>query len=112
MGGRCEASTSMHSACVTKVLWGGQDWIYTTSEDRTIKIWTTEGKIQKDLRSHGHWVNCITVNTIFALRTGCFDHKLEQFSDKASMQKAALEKYNKLKGEKDERIVTGSDDCS
>jgi ribosome assembly protein 4 len=57
-------------------------------------------------------VNCISINTIFALRTGCFDHKMEQYTDKDTMQKVALEKYNKLKGDKDERIVTGSDDCS
>ena len=102
----------MHKGCVTKVLWGGQDMIYTTSEDRTVKIWTSTGQILKDLRSHGHWVNCISANTSFALRTGCNDHKLTSYENKTKMKEVALEKYNKLKGSSDERIVTGSDDCS
>jgi len=112
LNGNCMVTTSMHKNCITKVLWGGQDLIYTTSEDRTIKVWDKTGKIQKDLRSHGHWVNCISCNTVFALRTGCNDFTLKTYETKEKMQEVALEKYEKLKGKGDERIVTGSDDCS
>jgi ribosome assembly protein 4 len=48
--GRCECTTSMHSASVTKILWGGQDLIFSTSQDRTVKVWSPDGRIIKELR--------------------------------------------------------------
>ena len=94
--GRSEHVTTYHSACVTKVLWGGQDMIYTTSEDRTIKVWSNKGSLLKDLKSHAHWVNCISINTIYALRTGCHDEKLTKYDTKEKMKEVALERYNKI----------------
>lgn len=67
---------TMHTACVTKVLWGGEGIIYSSSEDRTVKGYNGEGQIQMELKSHGHWVNCMSLNTAYALRTGCYDEKL------------------------------------
>ncbi len=32
-----------HTQCVTKVLWGGEDHLYTASEDTTIKCWDKVG---------------------------------------------------------------------
>lgn len=36
---------SCHTASVTKVLWGGEGFIYTASQDRTIKVWEAENGI-------------------------------------------------------------------
>eukprot|EP01017_Pseudomicrothorax_dubius_P039056 TRINITY_DN5944_c0_g2_i2.p1 TRINITY_DN5944_c0_g2~~TRINITY_DN5944_c0_g2_i2.p1 ORF type:complete len:304 (+),score=34.88 TRINITY_DN5944_c0_g2_i2:182-1093(+) len=101
-----------HTACVTKVLWGGENEIYTSSEDRTIKVWDPQGRLLRDLIGHGHWVNTIAVHTDFALRTGCYDEKQIEITDKEERKKKALERYLNLKGGTDERLVSGSDDCT
>lgn len=44
------------------------------------------------------------------MRTGCYDEKSKEINDEDERQKVALERYNKLKGDKNERLVTGSDD--
>lgn len=103
-------SMSAHGSCVTKVIWGGQGLVYTSSEDRTIKVWDDEGYLLRSLNGHGHWVNTIALNTEYALRTGCFDEKDEKFESDDKMQERALERYNTLKGTGDERLVSGSDD--
>eukprot|EP00331_Platyophrya_macrostoma_P031703 CAMPEP_0176458216 /NCGR_PEP_ID=MMETSP0127-20121128/32451_1 /TAXON_ID=938130 /ORGANISM="Platyophrya macrostoma, Strain WH" /LENGTH=493 /DNA_ID=CAMNT_0017848723 /DNA_START=18 /DNA_END=1499 /DNA_ORIENTATION=- len=103
-------SMSGHGSCVTKVIWGGQGLVYTSSEDRTIKVWDDEGCLLRSLGGHGHWVNTIALSTEYALRTGCFDEKDETFTSDEKMQERALERYNQLKGSGDERLVSGSDD--
>ena len=57
-----------HKSCVTKVIWGGQGCLYSSSEDKTIKVWSTEGLLIRELNGHGHWVNTLAVNTDFVLR--------------------------------------------
>ncbi|EGR31123.1 notchless family protein, putative [Ichthyophthirius multifiliis] len=99
-----------HTKAITKVIWGGQDLIYTSSEDTTIKVWQTDGSYKRDLKGHAHWVNTICVHTENALRTGYFDEKGEILQSEQEQQNKALEKYNKLKGNKNERLISGSDD--
>jgi ribosome assembly protein 4 len=41
---------SGHTKSITKVLWGGQDLIYSASEDTTIKVWNKGGKLCKELK--------------------------------------------------------------
>jgi len=65
---------------VTKVLWGGEGFIYTASQDRTIKMWEAKtGVLVHDLLGHGHWVNTLALSTDYVLRTGCFDHFQKEF---------------------------------
>jgi ribosome assembly protein 4 len=66
---------STHTACITKVIWGGSNHIYTASEDRLIKVWDDKGNLIRELKGHGHWVNTIALSTDYALRTGCFSEK-------------------------------------
>ncbi|XP_068302689.1 notchless protein homolog [Pyrus communis] len=81
------------------------------SQDCTIKVWeTTQGKLIRELKGHGHWVNSLTLSTEYVLRTGAFDHTCKQYSSPEEMKKAALERYNKMKGNAPERLVSGSDD--
>lgn len=102
---------SGHTLAVTCVKWGGDGVIYTGSQDCTIKVWeTTQGKLIRELKGHGHWVNSLALSTEYVLRTGAFDHTRKQYSSPEEMKEAALERYNKMKGDAPERLVSGSDD--
>ncbi|MFS8027503.1 putative transcription factor WD40-like family [Helianthus anomalus] len=102
---------SGHTLAVTCVKWGGDGFIYTGSQDCTIKVWeTTQGKLIRELKGHGHWVNSLALSTEYVLRTGAFDHTRKQYSSPEEMKTAALERYNKMKGNAPERLVSGSDD--
>lgn len=67
------------------------------------------------LTGHAHWVNTMTLNTEFVLRTSCFDEKRKEFKSKDEMQSYALERYKRLKDsmsstDQFEKLVSGSDD--
>ena len=87
------------------------------------------------VQGHGHWVNSLALSTEYVLRTGAFDHTRKQYSSpeemkqvkndlfsfgnhllvwdinkKVYIKQAALERYNKMKGDAPERLVSGSDD--
>lgn len=66
---------------VTCVKWGGEGLIYTASQDRSIKVHTPEGKLVRVLMGHAHWVNTLSLNTDYVLRTGAFDHTGKQYDD-------------------------------
>ncbi|PWA62887.1 G-protein beta WD-40 repeat-containing protein [Artemisia annua] len=102
---------SGHTLAVTCVKWGRDGFIYTGSQDCTIKVWeTTHGKLIRELKGHGHWVNSLALSTEYVLRTGAFDHARKHYSSPEEMKEAALERYNKMKGNAPERLVSGSDD--
>ncbi|PKA50517.1 Notchless protein like [Apostasia shenzhenica] len=108
---RCIISLTGHTLAVTCVKWGGDGMIYTCSQDCTIKVWeTSQGKLVRELKGHGHWVNSLALSTEYTLRTGAFDHTGKTFSSIGEMKEAALAKYNKMKGNAPERLVSGSDD--
>ena len=74
-GQSCLYTLSSHTASVMKVLWGGEDLIYSASQDRVIKVWNpNSGVMVNELTGHAHWVNCLALSTDYVLRTGCFDH--------------------------------------
>lgn len=52
----------------------------------------------------------MALNTDFALRTGAIDHTGEVLSDKKQAQVKARKRYEAVKGNKPERLITGSDD--
>jgi ribosome assembly protein 4 len=108
-----------HTSSVTCVKWGGgndlaqfpQGIIYTTSQDRTVKLWNpATGAMIKSLSGHAHWVNTIALNTDYVLRTGQFDHTGKKYDTPEEGQVKALERYNEVVKGIGERIVTGSDD--
>lgn len=68
MNQTCLMTFSSHKACITKVIWGGQNLIYSSSEDRTIKVWSPEGLFIRELSGHGHWVNTLALNTDYVLK--------------------------------------------
>ncbi|GFY92218.1 WD-40 repeat family protein [Actinidia rufa] len=85
--------------------------LFPFSQDCTIKVWeTSQGKLIRELKGHGQWVNSLALSTEYVLRTGAFDHTGKQYSSPEEMKKVALERYNKMKGSAPERLVSGSDD--
>ena len=91
----CILSLSGHTQSVTCIRWGGRDLIYSSSQDRTIKVWRREdvifvlifcidllslslrkkGVMCRSLDGHGHWVNTLALNSDYIIRTGAFDPK-------------------------------------
>jgi ribosome assembly protein 4 len=63
--GRVVCTLSGHTNSVECVKWGGEGLIYTSSQDRTIKVWAIDenvggnagGKLVRTLSGHGHRVN-------------------------------------------------------
>ncbi|KAL4205328.1 hypothetical protein AMTRI_Chr01g114070 [Amborella trichopoda] len=108
---KCVMCLSGHTLAVTCVKWGGDGLIYTGSQDCIIKVWeTTQGKLIRELKGHGHWVNSLALSTEYVLRTGPFDHTGKKYGSPEQMKDAALERYTKMKGSFPERLISGSDD--
>lgn len=85
---------SSHTASVTKVLWGGEDLLYSASQDRTIKVWEPHtGANVSELTGHAHWVNCLALSTDYVLRTGCFDHTRKEFDAETDEGMQEMKKY-------------------
>lgn len=68
-----------------------------------MKVWSAkDGRLLRDLKSHAHWVNTLTLSTEYVLRTACFDHnpknraKVEQ--GRRDQLKVAKERYLEAKG--------------
>lgn len=113
--GVCEMSMSGHKSTVTCVKWGGFGDIYSTSHDKTIKVWSgKDGRLISTLQSHAHWVNHLALSTEFALRSGPCDEKgLPKDLSPEELRQRAEDRFIKLasiSGEQRERIVTASDD--
>lgn len=115
--GHCEKILTSHTQSVTTIKWGGDGLLYSASQDRTIKAWrASDGVLCRTLQGHGHWVNTMALSTDYVLRTGAFNPadasinpqdmqgSLEQLKEKA------LQRYNQVRGQDPERLVSGSDD--
>ncbi|KAF2293455.1 hypothetical protein P3X46_013173 [Hevea brasiliensis] len=108
---KCVICLTGHTDVITCVKWGGDGVIYTGSKDCTIKVWeTSQGKLIRELKGHGNRVNSLALSTEYVLRTGAFDHTGKTYSSPDEVKKVALERYNKMKGNGPERLVSGSDE--
>lgn len=105
---------SAHSAAVTCVKWGGIGFIYSASQDKTIKVWDAkDGKLLHSLNAHAHWVNHLALSTDFVLRTAYHEHTGKAPATEEGKVNKARERFEKaatLGGEIVERLVTASDD--
>jgi ribosome assembly protein 4 len=111
---RIELVLSGHKGSVSCVRWGGTGRIYTSSEDKTIKIWdASKGTLITTLAAHAHWVNHLALSTDFVLRTAYHDHT-GQFpateSAKVAKAKERFETAATINNEIVERVVSASDD--
>ncbi|KAL1921598.1 uncharacterized protein VTP21DRAFT_11314 [Calcarisporiella thermophila] len=107
---RCTITLAQHTAAVTCIKWGGEGLIYTGSQDKSIKVWNSNGTLVKTLSGHAHWVNTMALSTDFVLRTGAFDHTGTSYEVEEEAKEKALKRYQENKGKRCERLVTGSDD--
>ncbi|RXH90690.1 hypothetical protein DVH24_035454 [Malus domestica] len=80
------------------------------SKDGDARIWdVTLRKSVICLSGHTLAVTCVKWGGDGVIYTA-FDHTGKQYSSPEEMKKAALERYNKMKGNAPERLVSGSDD--
>ncbi|KEG11321.1 notchless [Trypanosoma grayi] len=90
-------SLSGHQACVTCVKWGGENLIYSSSQDRSIIVWdASNGSPRSILRGHAHWVNFVALSTDLVIRTGPFDHEGNKFDSRVEMQRHAEARYKEV----------------
>lgn len=115
----CVLNTAGHEDSITKAIWSGENFIYTASQDKTVKVWEENGILVKVLKGHAHWINTMTISTEYILRTGPYEVKANQTARDASlstnrdkMHELAKSRYNKLKVtlSSSEKLVSGSDD--
>ncbi|CAD2219716.1 ribosome assembly protein 4 [Angomonas deanei] len=111
--GSIQFSLTGHQSCVTCVKWGGEDRIYSSSQDRTVIVWDAITGAQRCvLKGHAHWVNFLALSTDLAIRTGAFDHEERKFSSREEMCEHAKSRYEAVVARfgNSERLVSGSDD--
>lgn len=136
--GTCVKVLAGHTASVTAVRWGGSGLVYTSSKDRTVKMFrANDGVLCKTFTGHAHWVNNLALNTDYVLRTGPFHpvidmKKSQKILDskfifefqvfkknllnivltilEEEMQKLSLERYKKVCPDGIESFVSCSDD--
>lgn len=115
--GRCDKILTSHTQSVTCVKWGGDGLLYSSSQDRTIKVWRAEdGVMCRTLQGHAHWVNTMALSTDYVLRTGAFEpaeativHR-DRHDTLEELKHKALQRYEQTRGQGQERLVSGSDD--
>lgn len=105
-------SLSGHAASVTSLKWSGEGFIISGSQDRSIRIYNAAegGKLVRVLVGHAHWINSLSLNTDYVLRTGAYDHTGKCPETKEEAQKAALQRWQAVTQGKPEKLVSGSDD--
>lgn len=115
--GSCVRVLSGHTGAITAVRWGGSGLIFTSSKDRTCKMYRADdGTMCKTFSGHAHWVNNLALNTDYVLRTGPFNPLMDKKKalkikdDKEELKKLALERYQKVCADGIESFVSCSDD--
>lgn len=104
---------SGHTGAVQAVRWGATNMIYSASQDRTVRVWdAAKGTLVRALQGHAHWVNALSLNTDYALRSGPFDHRGDRPASLEEVLKVCREKVEKILKESKgkEMLVSGSDD--
>ncbi|KAI8034952.1 hypothetical protein M5D96_012299 [Drosophila gunungcola] len=114
--GQCLMNIAGHTNAVTAVRWGGAGLIYTSSKDRTVKMWrSADGILCRTFSGHAHWVNNIALSTDYVLRTGPFHPVKDRSKSHLSLsteelQESALKRYQAVCPDEVESLVSCSDD--
>uniref|UniRef100_A0A4W4E5B4 Notchless protein homolog 1 n=1 Tax=Electrophorus electricus TaxID=8005 RepID=A0A4W4E5B4_ELEEL len=116
--GRCDKILTGHTQSVTCVKWGGDGLLYSSSQDRTIKVWRAKDGVHcRTLQGHAHWVNTLALSTDYVLRTGAFDPATATINPQDltgsldEIKGKALQRYNNIRVSVTlSRLVSGSDD--
>nr|XP_009944125.1 PREDICTED: notchless protein homolog 1 [Opisthocomus hoazin] len=115
--GRCDKILTSHTQSVTCLKWGGDGLLYSSSQDRTIKVWRSQdGVLCRTLQGHAHWVNTMALSTDYVLRTGAFEpaeatiNPQDMSGSLMELKEKAQQRYDQVRGQEPERLVSGSDD--
>jgi ribosome assembly protein 4 len=97
------------------VKWGGTGLIYSASQDRTIKVWNSEGRLLHNLSAHAHWVNHLALSADHVLRTGFHSHSSFgpvpiSHADKIAKAKKRYDEAVLIANTTTEMLVSASDD--
>lgn len=111
----CLYTLSGHTNSVSCVKWGGQGILYSGSHDKTIRVWDMKagGRCINILKSHGHWVNHLSLSTDYAIRVGPFGPDGKENPSPQESRDIAKKNYEKIvrkSGQVEELMVTASDD--
>lgn len=111
---------SSHTSSVTALKWGGSGYLYSASQDRTVKVWKVQDHsvfsskevTLRTLQGHAHWVNTLALNTDYVLRTSAVVNYGDNIDpdDKDKRRELALGRYQAVHDAKGEYLVSGSDD--
>lgn len=109
---------SGHSMSVTCIKWSANGLIYSSSQDRSVKVWRgSDGTLCRSLDGHAHWVNILALNCEYVVRTGPFEpaelskSQIVDTTNKKELARLAQERYDKVRnGNEEDIIVSGSDD--
>ena len=111
---RTEQVLSGHKGSITCVRWGGIGKMYTSSQDKTIKIWESKTwSCLQTLSCHTHWVNHLALSTDFVLRTAFHDHTgnvPDTVEERITKARDRFEKTAIVNQKVTERLVSASDD--
>lgn len=115
IGRTADIVLSGHKSSISCVRWGGTGKIYTSSQDKTIKVWDPSkgGTLVHTLSAHAHWVNHLALSTDFVLRTAYFDHTNDipaTHAEKVEKAKKRFRKAATINNQTVERFVSASDD--
>ncbi|KAI0483323.1 WD40 repeat-like protein [Xylariaceae sp. FL0804] len=112
--GRIIHVLSGHKTSVTCVRWGGLDHIYSSSQDKSIRVWNAkDGTVRHTLTAHAHWVNHLALSTDAVLRTAFYDHTKDVPDSPEGKKVKAKERFEKAArhgGKIAEQIISASDD--
>ena len=107
----CLMSFSGHTQPLRALKWGGAGYIYSGGQDRVVKAWdVASGKLLRNLEGHAHWVNSLSTNTEYALRSGPYDHRGIGPTDEKQIVEVCTKKYNDVTNTRGELLVSASDD--
>lgn len=116
---KCELILSGHSMSVTCIKWSANGLIYSSSQDRTVKVWRgSDGTLCRSLDGHAHWVNTLALNCDYIVRTGPFQPAKLSKSQKINVEETEREelariaqaRYDEARNGGEDMLVSGSDD--
>ncbi|KAF0992490.1 hypothetical protein HZS_6020, partial [Henneguya salminicola] len=105
-----------HLQSVSCVRWGGEGLLYSSSQDLTIAIWKPEQNSPLVvLKEHSHWVNFLSLNTDYILKSSCYEpiNISKIITGSHSMQELvqfANDRYDQFLKSNSEMMASCSDD--
>ncbi|XP_042298534.1 notchless protein homolog 1 [Sceloporus undulatus] len=125
VSGRCDLILTSHTQSVTCVKWGGDGLLYSASQDRTIKVWRAQdGAMIQELNVLIDKFSRVVLHEISPRSPSRFGGTVSKRTRNiangvqealpylmvAEIKEKALQRYNQVRGQGPERLVSGSDD--